>query len=555
MHFLKIIFSVFIFLILFILPAESSASTEYFKNFKEELLSYFPVVAGKVIKSDQNQLILDKGSKDGLKKGQRVILYEETVPLIHPVTKQIIGKSEKIVGTAEITDVETNSSKANIIEGNVTSSNPVDILFKIPKSKIKLLFAQGDTEWAAAEGYYRELKDTERFELIDAPVKVKDIESLLKDSKGADILLFLKSNKQNGSLKITQELYWIKDKKFITSSEIELSQIALSELRKKYASLIVPEGHTLLSFRLSRSINRVAAGNFDGISKNQILIASDSEISLYLIDVDLKLKASYVIPVGGDILWFDTGDIDKDGKDEITITVKKDDRVISLIIKWVGDGFKEVAKLNDVFLRIYDNNLIGQRYSVSNGFDGEIFYLRAKDNDYVKTAVFNLPIKANIYDFYVFGNAIFKWEEDGFLSVYNEKGIQMWRSQEQMGYGQQYEKKTGIESLSLGKWKVQSRIKPLSNGVIVIDKKPLLGLVNLSTLGYKSSKLRLIQWTGISVEESDITDEMSGEILDYSVGSDKLYVLVKPPFGFNPKRLLQGESPFETNLHILSLKY
>jgi hypothetical protein len=139
--------------------------------------------------------------------------------------------------------------------------------------------------------------------------------------------------------------------------------------------------------------------------------------------------------------------------------------------------------------------------------------------------------------------------------VYNSKGIPLWRSQESLGYGLQYEKQTGISVLSLGKWKVQSRIKPLSNGVIVIEKKPLLGLVNLSTFGYRSSKLQLLQWTGIGIEETTITEEMSGEILDYSVSSDKLFVLVKPPFGFNPRRLLQGESPFETILHILSFKY
>ncbi len=112
-------------------------------------------------------------------------------------------------------------------------------------------------------------------------------------------------------------------KNFFSQSEIELQALALNELRRKYASLIVPEGHTLLSFRLSRSINRVAVGNFDGMSPNQILIASDSEISLYNIDVDLKLKSSYSIPVGGDVIWFDTGDIDRDGKDEIVITLKK----------------------------------------------------------------------------------------------------------------------------------------------------------------------------------------------------------------------------------------
>ncbi len=555
MHYFKKCLT-FLFLFLFLLLTKQSyAQIDYFKNFKETLLSYFPIITGKVVKLENNELTFDKGSKDGIKKGQRVVLFEETMPLIHPVTRQIIGKSEKITGSAEVVSVDENSSKAVLIEGNINLSKDNSLLFKIPKSKIKILYAQGNAEWAVGEGYYRELKNTERYELINAPVNINEIEELLKQPQNAEVALLLKQSKQNGNIKLTQELYWIKDKKLLSKSEIELSAVALNELRKKYASLIVPEGHTLLSFRLSRGINRVATGNFDGISRNQILIASEKEISLYLIDVDLKLKSNYLIPVGGDILWFDTGDIDKDGKDEIVVTIKKDDRVFSSIIKWVTEGFEEISRINNVFLRIYDGKLLAQAYSSSEGFDGEIFYIFPQKSTYQKNSILKLPVKANIYDFYIFGDTIFKWEDDGSLAVYNNRGIPLWRSQESMGLGLQYEKQTGVAMLSLGKWTVQSRIKPLSNGVIVIEKKPLLDLVNVSTLGYRSSKLQLLQWTGIGVEQTDITEEMSGEILDYAVSSDKLFVLVKPPFGFNPRRILQGESPFETILHVLSFKY
>jgi len=552
MHFF---IKIFLFLLFILVLSPKSYASEIFLPIKMEILSYFPDVKGKVTKIEKDYIIIDKGRKESIKPGQRIILFEEAVPLIHPVTKQVIGKSEKIVGTAEVLTAEENYAKALVIEKNIDFENKESLLFKIPKSKIRILYAQGNAEWSVGEGYYRELKNTERFEITDAPITLTDPKKLLEEAKNVDLLLILDQSKQDGNLKLSQELYWVKDKKLFSRSEIEIPSVALSELRKKYASLIVPEGHTLLSYRLSRSTNRIATGNFDGISQNQILIVSDSEISLYLINIDLKLKSNYVLPISGDILWFDTGDIDRDGKDEIITTIKKDDRVISLIIKWMEDRFYEIARLNDLFLRIYNGKLIAQAYSPSFGFEGKIFYITPQKTTYQTIEFLNLPIKANIYDFYLLGDIIFKWEDDGSLAVYNSKGIPLWRSQESLGYGLQYEKQTGISVLSLGKWKVQSRIKPLSNGVIVIEKKPLLGLVNLSTFGYRSSKLQLLQWTGIGIEETTITEEMSGEILDYSVSSDKLFVLVKPPFGFNPRRLLQGESPFETILHILSFKY
>ncbi len=540
-------------IILFFSIPNALAESEIFHKLKEEVFSFFPIVSGKVKEIEGNTVLLNRGLKEGLKIGQRVILFEEAVPLIHPVTKQIIGKSEKIVGSAEIIQVDQDYSKAIILEGEIKSKDQV--LFKIPKSKIKVIYAQTNTEWAVGEAYYRNLKESQRFEIIDAPVNIDDKEILIKTKPNADILLLLIPKKLNGQLNLSQELYWVKDKKLFSKVDIEISPTALIELRKKYASLIVPEGHTLLSFRLSRSINRVAAGNFEGKDLTQIIIASDSEISLYNIDVDLKLKSNYIIPLSGDILWFDTGDIDKDGKEEIIITLKQDNRVISSIIKWQEGEFKEISRLDNVFLRIYEGRLLAQAFSQASGFDGDIFFIKPFINSYEKIERLKLPIKSNIYDFYVLANVIFKWEEDGYLSAYNEKGISMWRSAEPLGFGLQYEKQTGIAMLSLGKWQVHSRIKPLSNGIIVIEKKPLLGLVNVATLGYKSSKLKLFQWTGIGIETTDLTEEMSGEILDYAVSSDKMYVLVKPPFGLNPKRILQGESPFETLLHILSLKY
>ncbi|MEJ5227349.1 hypothetical protein [Thermodesulfovibrio sp.] len=555
MHNLKQLFFIFFIIMPLLLITQVNADTGTFQTLKNELLSYFPVITGKVTKQENNEITLDKGSKDGLKKGQRVVLFEETVPLIHPVTKQVIGKSERIIGAAEIVSVGNDFSKAVVIEGELKKGES-QTLFKIPKSKIKVLYAQTTTEWAVGEGYYRELRDTQRFEMIDAPINTDNKELLFKDNKGADILLLLNPIKTDGALKLSQELYWIKDRKLFSKAEIELTAPAIADLRKKYASLIVPEGHTLLSYRLSRGINRVSTGNFDGVSPNQLLIASDSEISLYVIDVDLKLKSNYIIPLSGDIIWFDTGDIDKDGKDEIALTIKRENRVISTIIKWMDGEFKEFSRFDDLFLRIYEGKLLAQSFSQSSGFEGEIFVIKPTSlAKYEKIEAFKLPVKSNIYDFYSVNNALFKWQEDGTLAVYNDKGVPLWRSAEPFGYGLQYEKQTGIAMLSLGKWQVQSRIKPLSNGVIVIEKKPLLGLVNLSTFGYRSSKLQLLQWTGIGIEQTDITEEMSGEILDYAVSSDKLFVLVKPPFGFNPKRILQGESPFETNLHILSLKY
>lgn len=77
MHYFKKC-SIFLFLFLFILLTKQGyAQVDYFQNFKESLLSYFPIITGKVIKLENNELTFDKGAKDGIKKGQRVVLLKK----------------------------------------------------------------------------------------------------------------------------------------------------------------------------------------------------------------------------------------------------------------------------------------------------------------------------------------------------------------------------------------------------------------------------------------------------------------------------------------------
>lgn len=76
----------------------------------------FPVVKGYVIKVDTDQLTLDLGRSKGVKKGMKCYAYREGAPIIHPVTKKVIGKMIDVLSEVQLMEVYDQFSTAKIIK-------------------------------------------------------------------------------------------------------------------------------------------------------------------------------------------------------------------------------------------------------------------------------------------------------------------------------------------------------------------------------------------------------------------------------------------------------
>ena len=76
----------------------------------------FPIVKGYVIKVDADQLTLDLGRSKGVKKGMKCYAYREGAPIIHPVTKKVIGKMIDVLSEVQLLEVYDQFSTAKIIK-------------------------------------------------------------------------------------------------------------------------------------------------------------------------------------------------------------------------------------------------------------------------------------------------------------------------------------------------------------------------------------------------------------------------------------------------------
>lgn len=81
------------------------------EKFKRDL----PVKQGSIMEVNENRATISLGMQDGIKPHSRFIVYRESPPFTHPVTKSIIQSEPEILGTLQVTGVQEKTSAAEII--------------------------------------------------------------------------------------------------------------------------------------------------------------------------------------------------------------------------------------------------------------------------------------------------------------------------------------------------------------------------------------------------------------------------------------------------------
>jgi hypothetical protein len=526
-------------------------------DLKKELLSYFIPLTGQITSINDTTLIVEIDKQIKINPGARLNAFKEGVSFIHPVTKEEIGKIEIPVGKIEITDIKDDNYIGKIIKGK--SEDFLNAKVKIPATKIRILFVQGNVDWFLGDSYYQMLKETNRFELVDTAVDPENISDLTSEAKNkaVEAILILQSENINSNVKLTQRLLWTEDLKEFSKKDVFIDIKFIAELRSRSRLFTSIEEEAILSYKIPFGAKNISIGDVDGDDIEEIIIPSGSSVRIYRLGVDLTLFTEFKIPVS-EILWFDSVSSIKDKRDKIIITGIRDNSVVSYIYELKGSNILEVWKKEGIFLRKFENNLIAQDYSKQNGYEGSVYYLIESDDTYKKGDLVKLPEGINIYDFqFIYSpdkkKAILVSDDNGYFHLYDEKGIRLWISNEDFGGHLIRFKKESLSPLvERGYWHVKDKVTTYNNEIFVIKRKPLLGVAK--GLGYKSSEIKGFLWNGFSVEERTVIKEISGEILDLAISKKNLYVIARPILGFDFKNILKGDNPLVTMLYIYSLK-
>jgi len=422
-----------------------------------------------------------------------------------------------------------------------------------------MLFYQGDIDWFLGDAYYQMLKETNRFELIDTDIATNDIPKILAEAKtkGADAVLVLTSEISAGRVTVKQKLFWVGDVKEFAGKEVTADISSVQELRLRTGLFIPREGEILLSFHLPFKANRLATGDLAGDGNLEIVLAYGNKIRMYRQGVDLNELEEFSVPAS-EIIWLDTIDLNKDGKDEILITAMQGDEVVSFIYELKNSSYVQLFKIKDTFIRKIGGQTIAQEFSKSDGYEGPVYFFNFRADTFKKGDILRLPAGVNIYDFQLFNSpegkqSVAAWDENGFLNVYNAEGIRLWVGKEDFGgFSTTFSKEGGSFIVDKGKWSVKDRLLLSNNELLAPKRKPLLSMAK--GLGYWQSSLKGLWWNGSAIEERVFVENAGGDILDYDVAGDRLMILSKGTISTGAMKIFKGESPFGVMLYIYSLK-
>lgn len=563
-------------IISFLFLTSKSYGDEHFKELTEKTLAYFQALQGKVIEVSSETVKIDIGYDKGVKKGLRLKVFKEGTPFYHPVTGEFVGYIDQFKGIVEVIKVDSNTSACKVLQGDIEKEDTVKVS---PLTKTRVLFHQNkNVDYYLGDAYYKDLKKTGKFDLVDAPIEDLSVSELveLAKNKDAEAIISLDSREEKDKDKIilNQKLIW-SDGTVFGSDSIEIDPSYVRSLREGAEFLLAGTDEPLVSYDLPFDAEFIAVGDVDGDKEYDLLLSDGVDIYVYKYDVDLSFLYLLKGNATERIVYLDVMDFDKDARDEVIVSaisggldeISTDDstlsgegekkNIVSYVYRIENRKFKKLWS-TEGFLRRYKNILLHQSFSPLYGFIGAISRVTYNEGFHIDSQYKDLPLGANIYNFVSFenddGNKMYLViDKDNFINLKDRDGITQWRSPDNLGgFIREFNLKRISSVVEPEKFQVYDRLYMRGKEVFIIKREPLIKKAEAA--GYKSSGV-LVYWpAGISLEHSVIIDKIPGELKDYYIFGDKIAVISKPLFGLKAGNILKGEDPFVNYLFIYSLK-
>lgn len=541
------------------LPCSALSEDDPLDHMRDQTLAYFQPMVGTITGVEADDVIIDLGEGKGVKSGMRFAILKEEAPFRHPVTKEVLGNVEAYVGKLQVTKVSPDSSVGQILEGSPQTGNRV----RISEIAVNTLFCQSqDISWYLADRYYRKLKQTGRFNLMDTAVETDTPSVAVEEAKrlNAEVALLLTAEISDSGIRLVEKLIWVSDSQQIAELDTMIGVGYIQEVTKEKQYFSPVQEAALLQIPLPVDARLVAPGDVDGDGTEELLMSTGREVRFQVFGPER-------LPIMGDIsiqgnareehLWLDSIDLNGNGREEVLVTSQRGDTFTSSLYELDEAGFRLLFEKEGLFMRVIDKALIAQAYAAATGFDREVYSI-IYDGGYKKGKPLELPDGVNIYDFIYFGGPgterlLLAYDEAGYLNVFDSTHTRIWRRETSTGgFLQTFEKSSPSAMVERGEWSVKDRLFKGSKGITFIQRVPLVKMV--PGLGFRESQIRTLWWNGLSMEEGVLIDNMKGTLLDYTIVGGRIIALRSPLFGFKAGNILKGENPVQTELLLYSLK-
>ncbi len=539
---------------------------------RDSVLDYFVPLNGSIsgVEGGRVSVKLDNGTD--VKKGMRFSVFREGALFYHPVTNEVIGKSEDLIGRIELKDSIPHEGLHEflIIEGDVQSGDIV----RITSSKIKLAFFQDrKADWNLSERFYRAIKESGRFIILEkyTPTYEQKHLSGIAGELGAEALLMFSTPSEGEGKMMDVKLLWTKDAKvFGEIKEIAgSSSIDVLGPDDAFISAAAADSDPWGSYQIDDG-RLMAMGDVDGNGDNEFVLSDGNNIKIYSLKDELR-EVWYIKGANRDKhLSLDILDVNNNGKAEIFVTSLIDDegmsavidddtinasrrsqaRMRSYVIEYdAADGYRKISDNISYYFRVNGKTLLMQKYS-ARGFTGAVHEAGWQEGEYAPGTPLQLPDGVNIYGFAFIDwqgqgqKNIITYDDKGYLLLYDEQGNSIWESSKAYGkFELTFKRKTHSMANADVTWSVRGRLLPVNTErgqeVVIVRKLPFVSQV--PGLGSKGAEVFSLWWDGTSMDERLMLSEVSGTVTDYWIEGSNLFLMARGDMLSFVKNAVSGE--------------
>jgi hypothetical protein len=498
-------------LMLIMIPAVAFARFEKLTADIDEMFARF---SGYVVSAENNSLITDLGRSKGVYNGMQLKIYRESEPIIHPVTKQVLGNKKIYVGDITITNVEDAYSDAKITSVTRTVK-PGDIVTMNPP--------------------------------VEVAVKIDGLpprlEMLLKEELGNVRNILVKEN-AGLALSFTQKDeggigYTVSDNKNGTTiyskyfSDKDLGESGTGAMGTK---------DMFRSRTIDATYKSMAAGHVKPDGRIYIAAATMNTVDFFIFTGQSFEPAGSLGRRFDNIQNIELADLDGDGTDEIFITeVKYESTVRSSIFEFDGAEFKTIDENMQFIFRTAsvkgEKKIVTQQLSQDGSYIGMVSELVHLNGRYEKGRSLGKTGDVSIYGFGYSDinddgeNEVFHIGQDYKLNVYNGTALKYSTVEEfgqtpyhfvlksdtitQQEYANPDQKDVDPFAYELIKKYIKGRVFVNSDGNIYVVKNDKKYKILSNSQVYESSRFAVFSWDGRrlgSVWQSDVFEPL---IVDY----------------------------------------
>ena len=294
--------------------------------------------------------------------------------------------------------------------------------------------------------------------------------------------------------------------------------------------------------QLDATVKYISIADVDKDGKNELIVLYSHDLSIYR----LKGQSLELIKeIKGDVsvknYSVSTADTNNNGTPEIYVTRMVNERLSSYVLEYRDKEFQTISSDLKWFIKVFEepqgaNTVMGQKYSDTSGFFGQVQRFEWKDSKLQELSVFDLPKNLNLYsfemtDFDKDGKVdIIALDERDYIRIYNKDSSGQWKQTWKSGdfYG------GSLNRLELGATSTShdaSDFMDIKARILYADfdgdgiREIIISRNDPGTVGrymkvvrsYDSSEIINLAWDGYNLEENWKTKKIDGYIADYAV--------------------------------------